>query len=170
MTPFLFFTICSQLMSPIFKMLSHLMPGLNDPFEKLKCSHWTCWMTFFRNKCCHWMNPIFTNKWPSLDIHPIFVWKEGIYIVAKFCTEIESLTKWPPFFLKTEGFTKRPPSFYSPHQMTPYFSSTSLKDSLFSLLCLSPKDPYFRGLVCTSLSLLYVSAPREITSARLFSA
>ena len=36
------------------------------------------------------------------------------------------------------------PSFYSPHQRTPYFSSvlTALKDPLFSLSNLSLKDPY----------------------------
>ena len=40
---------------------------------------------FFRSKCFHWMTPIFTNKWPPLDMYPIFVWKEGfmIYIAAK---------------------------------------------------------------------------------------
>ena len=63
-----------------------------------------------------------------------------------------------PFFLKCEGFTIRPPSFYSPHQMTPYFSFVLIERPHFSLFSLSPKDPYFGGLVPTSPSLPYVSA------------
>ena len=63
-----------------------------------------------------------------------------------------------PFFLKREGFTKRPPSFYSPHQMTPYFSFVLTERPPFSLFSLSPKDSYFGGLVPTSPSLPYVSA------------
>ena len=117
-------------------------------------------MTFQRNKCSYWMSPIFTNKWRPLDMYPMFVWKEGIYIVAKFCTELRALTKWPHFFfLKTEGFTKRPLHFIVLTKWLPIFLLSSLKDPLFSLLCLSPKDPYFGGLVCTSPSLPYVSAP-----------
>ena len=63
-----------------------------------------------------------------------------------------------PFFLQTEVFTKRP-LFYSPHQMTPIFLLSSLKDPLYSLFSLSPKDPYFGGHVRTHPSLPYVSAP-----------
>ena len=65
----------------------------------------------------------------------------------------------PSFFPKTEGFTKRPLLFYSPHQMTPYFSFVLTKKIPSFLYLGSPKDPYFRGLVGTSLSLPYVSAP-----------
>ena len=67
-----------------------------------------------------------------------------------------------PFFLQIEAFTKRPPSLYSPHQITPYFSSVLTERPLpfFSLFSLSLKDPYFGGRVRTSPSLPYVSAPR----------
>ena len=64
MTPFLFFTFCSHLMTPIFKMLSHLMTFLRNIYR------WN-WAS-----CSHWMTPIFPNKWPP-RIYPIFVWKEG---------------------------------------------------------------------------------------------
>ena len=45
--------------------------------------------------------------------------------------------------------------------MTPYFFLSSPKDHLFSLFSLSPKDPYFGGLVRTSPSLPYVMPPRR---------
>ena len=67
--------------------------------------------------------------------------------------------KWPPFFLQTEVFTKRPLLFHSPHQMTPYFSFVLTERPPFSLFSLSPKDPYFWGRVRTYPSLPYVSAP-----------
>ena len=45
----------------------------------------------------------------------------GIYVVAKRLRAHE-MTSFFFFGLQTEVFTKRPPFFYSPHQMTPYFS------------------------------------------------
>ena len=78
--------------------------------------------------------------------------------LIEFCTKIESLTKWPLFFLQTEVFTKRPLLFYSTHQMTPYFSFALTERPPF-FFSLSPKDPYFWGCVRTSPSLPYVSAP-----------
>ena len=93
MTPFLFFTFCSHLMTPIFKMLSHLM----TPFFR-NIYRWK-WMS-----CSHWMTPIFTNKWPPRDIYPKFVWNDPLY------------------FFKLNSLLKDPFFFYSPHQMTPYFS------------------------------------------------
>ena len=50
----------------------------------------------------------------------------------------------PFFFLQTEVFTKRLPSFYGPHQMTPYFSFAHTEKTPF-FFSLSPKDPYFGG-------------------------
>ena len=64
--PFLFFTFCSHLMNPIFKMLSHLMTPF---FRNIYRWKWA--------SCSHWMMPIFTNKWPPRNMYPIFVWKEG---------------------------------------------------------------------------------------------
>ena len=53
--------------------------------------------------------------------------------------------------------------------MTPYFLLSSLKDPLFSLFSLSPKDPYFGGRVRTYPSLSYVSAPPGfLSNARWF--
>ena len=78
------------------------------------------------------MTPIFTNKWPPICTQYLFGRRN--FIVVKFCTKIESLTIWPPFFLKTEDFTKRPPSFSSPQQMTPYFSFVLIERPLFLYL------------------------------------
>ena len=46
----------------------------------------------------------------------------GIYVVAKRLRAPWELTKWPPFFFKLKSSLKDPLFFYSPHQMTPYFS------------------------------------------------
>ena len=86
----------------------------------------------------------------------------GIYVFAiyKFALRLSASRDDPLFYLQTEVFTKRPTSFYSPHQMTPYiFLLSSLKEPLFSLFSLSPKDPYFGSRVRTYPSLPYVSAP-----------
>ena len=82
MTLFLFFTFCSHLMTPIFKMLS-----LNDMILRNKM---LSLVFFLRNAL---------TEWPPLDMYPIFVWKEGFIVTGRlpFCTKIESLTKWPPF-------------------------------------------------------------------------
>ena len=63
-----------------------------------------------------------------------------------------------PFFLQTEVFTKDPLLFIDLTKWPPIFLLSSLKDPLFSLFSLSPKDPYFGGRVRTSPSLPYVSA------------
>ena len=70
-----------------------------------------------------------------------------------------------PFFLQTEVFTKRPILLIVITKWPPIFILSSLKDPLFSLFSLSPKDPYFEGRVRTSPSLPYVSAPPPPTSA-----
>ena len=149
--PLFIFTFCSHLMTPM--MLSHLMtPILRNKILSLNGP-------FSTNKCWHWMTLIFTNKWPSLDMYLIFVWKEGLC----FALMIESLTKWLSFSLKTEGFTKKTPFFFivltkwpsiifCPHWKTPYF--------LYF--------PYFRGLVRTCPSLRYVSAPSPRVVTILF--
>ena len=108
----------------------------------------------------HWMTPTFSpiNGHLVICTQYLFGRRDLCSCLIEFCTKIESLTKWPPFFLQTEIFTKRPLLFYSPQQMTPFLLS-SLKDPLFSLFSLSPKDPYFGGRVRTYPSLPYVSAP-----------
>ena len=142
MTPFLFFTFCSHLMTPIFKMLSHLMTP------------------FFRNVYLIWASCSHLIMTPFSPINDHLVictqsLKEGF-----FALRLTASRNDPSFFLYTEVFTKRPPSFYSPHQMTPYCSFVlTERPPFFSLFSLSPKDPYFRGRVRTSPSLPYVSAP-----------
>ena len=118
MTPFYFFIFCSHLMIPIFKMLSHLMSW--PPFLEIFIGENGCHALMLSLKLMSWMMPIFTNKWPPRDMYPIFVWKEGFMSLLKDW----ELTKWPPFFLafKLKSSLKDPLFFYSPHQMTPYFS------------------------------------------------
>ena len=56
----------------------------------------------------------------------------------------------PLFFFKLKSSLKDPFLFYSPHQMTPYFSFVLTERPPFSLFSLSTKDPYFGGRVRTS--------------------
>ena len=108
------------------------------------CSHWS------------WMTPIFANKWPPRDMYPIFVWKEGFMSLLKDW----ELTKWPPFFLAFKlKSSLKDPFFYSPHQMTPYFSFVLTERPHIYSVTDSPKDPYFWGRVRTSPSLPYVIPP-----------
>ena len=102
----------------------------------------------------------------------------GIYKVQieicmdKFCTKIESLTKWPPFFLKKnlKASLKRLPSFYSPHQMTPYFSFVLTERPSFSSLNLSPKTPIILWGSCPHMALPYVNAfPPGLCNAYIIS-
>ena len=66
---------------------------------------------------------------------PNIVWKEG-FIFAQFCTKIESLTKWPLFFLKTKGSTERSPSFLKSSPNDPlFFFCPHLKTPFFSFVC-----------------------------------
>ena len=146
--PFLFFTFCSHLMTPIFKMLSHLMTPF---FRNIYRWKWA--------SCSHWMTLIFTNKWPPRDMYPNFFGRRNSCYI-EFCTKIESLTKWPPFFFfKLKSSLKDPFFFIVLTKWPPIFLLSSLKDPLFSLFSLSPKDPYFGGRVRTYPSLPYVSAP-----------
>ena len=152
MTPFLFFSFCSHLMTPIFKMLSH-------------------WMTpIFRNKCSHWMTPgsqinARNAKWtplsaknaltewlPLSELHVLTEWSP--FSEKNALTECPNVQKWmlslnEPLF---------PPFFYRLHQITPYFSGPLTERPLFSLYSLSPKDPYFWSRCRTSPSLPYLSA------------
>ena len=72
----------------------------------------------------------------------------------EFCTKIESLTKWPPFFLQTEVFTKRPLLLYSPHQMTPFFS-----------LVRTERPPFFFIKSVTERPLLWGSCPHILVTS-----
>ena len=137
-------------MTPTFKMLSHLMTPF---FRNIYRWKWAL--------CSHWMTPIFTNIWPPREMYPIFVWKEGfMWLLNRILhRKIESLTKWPPFFFKLKSSLKDPFFFIVLTKWPPIFLLSSLKDPLFSLLSLSPKDPYFWGRVRTSPSLPYVSGP-----------
>ena len=93
------------------------------------------------------MRPIFTNKWSCLDMYLIFVWEEFIRLLNRnlhgqiLHTKIKSLTEWPPFFLKTEGFTKRPLLFIILTKWPPIFLLSSLKDPFFLYLVCHRKTP-----------------------------
>ena len=62
-----------------------------------------------------------------------------------FCT-LNDLHFWEPT-------PKKPPFFWCPHQMTPFFRRN-----------LTPNAPYFRSPVGTCTSLSYLSAPRGNTT------
>ena len=64
----------------------------------------------------------------------------------KFCTKIESLTKWPFLFLKTEGFTERPLLYINLTKWPPIFLLSSLKDPFFLYLVRHRKTPTLRVL------------------------
>ena len=103
--PFSFFTFCSHLMTPFSKCSLTLTPFLEIFIDENGRHALTEWRPFL---------PI--NDHLVICIYPIFVWPP----------------KWPPFFLQTEVFTKRPLLFfYSPHQMTPYFSFVLTERPLF---------------------------------------
>ena len=114
--PFSFFTFCSHIMTP-FSKCYHLMTPF---FRNIYRWKWA--------SCSHWMTPIFTNKRPPRDMYPIFVWPP----------------KWPPFFLQTEVFTKRPLLFFFFIVLTkwpPIFLLSSLKDHFFLYLVCHRKTP-----------------------------
>ena len=65
----------------------------------------------------------------------------------------------PFFFFKLKSSLKDPLLFIVLTKWPTIFLLSSMKDPLFSLLSLSPKDPYFGSRVHTYPSLPYVSAP-----------
>ena len=140
MTPFLFFTLCSHLMTPIFKMLSHLMT--RSPFWEIKCSHWT---TFFRSKCSHWMTPIFTNKWPPLGGLP-FSLEWGVINFRKYLANIF----WPLLFDDQKFYDPPPGATMLKKCVTPnarsvenmHFGAISL-NKIFIKICSHPIISWF---------------------------
>ena len=74
-------------------------------------------------------------------MYPILVWKEGfirllnrnLYGQILHNTLRLRASLNDPFLKKNEGFTKRPPSFYIPRQMNPYFSFVLTERPLFFL-------------------------------------
>ena len=151
--------VCAATLTPIFKTpvtewrpfyFSHIVLSPNDPHFQNALSLND---PILRNKMLSLSDPFFfieiiaLTEWPTFSpindlllICTQYLFGTRNFVVAKFCTKIKSLTKWPPFFLKTEGFTKRSFFFYSPHQMIPhfYFVLTERPPFLFSM---SPKDP-----------------------------
>ena len=91
---------------PIFKMLSHLMtPFLEIFIYENGCHALTDWRPF---------SPI--NDHLVVCTQYLFGRRDLCSYLIEFCTKIDSLTKWPPFFpLQTEVFTKRPILFNSNH-------------------------------------------------------
>ena len=92
------------------------------------------------------------NEWPPFSpindhllICTQYLFGEGFIFALRLRASLYD----PFFFLKTEGFTKRPPSFYSPHQMIPLF-----------FLCPHWKTPFF----------LYIACHRKTPTLRVLSA
>ena len=92
------------------------------------------------------------NEWPPFSpindhllICTQYLFGEGFIFALRLRASLYD----PFFFLKTEGFTKRPPSLYSPHQMIPLF-----------FLCPHWKTPFF----------LYIACHRKTPTLRVLSA
>ena len=142
MTPFLFFTFCSHLMTPIFKMISYLM----TPFFEIFISE------NGRHALTEWR--------PFLPINDhLVICTQYLFGRRDFALRLRASQNDPIFFFKLKSSLKDPLFFYSPHQTTPYFSFVLTERPHFSLFSLSPKDQYFWGRVRTSPSLPYMSAP-----------
>ena len=80
---------------------------------------------------CHWMTP---------------------FLFFTFCSKIESLTKWPPLFLQTEVFTKRPLLFFIVLTKWP------------PIFLLVPQCRFYLSHLCSIVVFLYQNLQRKAST------